>query len=251
MRHLVIPDTQVGSDTPQEHMEWIGKAIMEYRPEVIIHLGDHWDMGSLSSYASRKEMEGRRYKQDVAAGNEAMKKLLRPLREFNKRKARNKEKQYKPRMVFIMGNHEERIERAINEHPHLDGLIGYHDLNLSDWEVIPFRQPVEIDGVHYCHYFYATNSGRPYGGTTHTKLKNIGLSFTMGHQQGLDYAMRQMVNGTLQYGLVAGSCYLHDEGYRGPQANAEWRGIVVKNDVRDGQYDIMPLSLTYLERKFG
>jgi hypothetical protein len=50
---------------------------------------------------------------------------------------------------------------------------------------------------------------------------------------------------------VAGSFYLHDEGYRGPQCNNEWRGIIVLNEVKDGDYDVMPLSMSYLERKFG
>jgi hypothetical protein len=244
-RHLVIPDTQVGPDTPQEHFDWIGRAILEYRPDTIIHLGDHWDMGSLSSYAGRPELENRRYQADVESGNEAMQRLLTPLRAYNKRK------RYRPRKVFLFGNHEDRVDRAINENPIWERAIGYQDLNLEGWETFPFKQPVEIDGILYCHYFYSVNSGRAYGGTTHNKLKNIGLSFTMGHQQGLDYAMRQLPNGRRQYGLVAGTCYLHDEDYRGPQANGEWRGIIVKNDVKAGEYDIMPLSLKYLKERFG
>lgn len=250
-RHLIVPDTQVKPGVDTSHMDWIGRAIMEYRPDVIVHLGDHWDMESLSSYASRKQMEGKRYKADIEAGNAAMKRLLKPLREYNKRQARNKKAQYNPRMVFITGNHEQRIERAVEEHPHLEGLIGYHDLDLSDWEVIPYRVPIDIDGILFCHYFYAQNSGRPYGGTAHNKLKNIGCSFVMGHQQGFDYASRQLANGKQQHGLVVGSAYLHDEDYRGPQANHEWRGIVVLNDVHDGDMDIMPLRMTYLQRKYG
>jgi hypothetical protein len=250
-RHLIIPDTQVRPDVDTSHMDWIGRAIMDYRPDVIVHLGDHFDMPSLSSYASLKELEGKRIKADIEAGNAAMKRLLKPMHDYNRRRAQNKKSQYHPRMVFITGNHEERIERAIAKHPQLEGLFGYEDLELSDWEVIQYRQPIEIDGVLYCHYFYAQNSGRPYGGTTHSKLKNIGCSFTMGHQQGMDYAMRQLPNGKRQYGLVAGSCYLHSEDYRGPQANSEWRGVIIKNDVHDGCYDLMPLSLSYLARKYG
>ena len=49
---------------------------------------------------------------------------------------------------------------------------------------------------------------------------------------------------------MSGSYYLHDESYRGPQANNEWRGIVVKNQVLNGNYDIMELSMSYLCRKY-
>src|SRR3546814_16677199 len=49
--------------------------------------------------------------------------------------------------------------------------------------------------------------------------------------------------------IVAGSAYLHDEEYKG-QANAHWRGVVVLNEVRDGQFCEMPLTLDYLCRKY-
>ena len=51
--------------------------------------------------------------------------------------------------------------------------------------------------------------------------------------------------------IVAGSFYQHDEDYRGQQSNGEWRGIVVLNEVHDGKYDIMPLSMDYLRRKYS
>ena len=44
----------------------------------------------------------------------------------------------------------------------------------------------------------------------------------------------------------AGSCYLTAEEYRGPQATGEWRGILVLNEVFDGDFDIMEVSLNYL-----
>ena len=54
------------------------------------------------------------------------------------------------------------------------------------------------------------------------------------------------------HGLVAGSFYLHNEEYRDVQSNGEWRGVVVLNEVRgDGSYDIMPLSMDYLQRRYG
>ena len=247
----MIPDTQVRPGVATDHLTWIGRAILEYKPDVVIHLGDHWDMSSLNSYDSPLKMEKRRLKDDVAAGNKAMSDLWRPLREYNQRR-HGRRTYYNPRRVFLFGNHENRLIRTIESMPLiLDGLVSYDLLKLHMWETHPFLEAVNIDGIQYSHYFYNPNSGRPYGGTAHTKLKNVGCSFTMGHQQGLDYALRHVVSGLTQYGLVAGSCYLHDEDYRGPQANGEWRGVIVKNDVRNGEYDIMPLTLKYLRTKFG
>ena len=89
----------------------------------------------------------------------------------------------------------------------------------------------------------------PYGGNVETRLKTVGHSFTMGHQQTLMYGLR-FVAGQSQHGLVAGACYLHDEDYKGPQGNAHWRGIVIKHEVRDGSYDPMFVSLDYLCRRY-
>lgn len=247
--HLVIPDPQVAPDVPLDHMDWIGRYILDRKPDVIVHLGDHWNMGSLSSYDRGKiQMEGRRYRDDVVAGNKALTMLDRPTQKFNH--GRLKRNQYHPRKVLLRGNHEERIQRAVEDNPQLEGHIGYHDLDTRDWEVREFLEPVEIDGVLYSHYFYNPMSGRPYGGQSiDTRLKTVGHSFTMGHQQGLLYGLRSTVGG-MHHGLVAGSCYLHDEDYLGPQGNTPWRGIVVKHQVEDGSYDPMFVSLDFLCRKY-
>ncbi len=248
--HLLIPDTQVKPGVDTQHLTWIGKYIVDKQPDVIVHIGDHWDMPSLSKWDSKKKMEGKRYKQDIAAGNEGMERLLAPLHAYNAQRRATKHKQYIPEMHFTKGNHEHRVTRAMEESPEYEGLVSEDDFRLGEWQVHEFLQPVVIDGVHYAHYFYNPMSGRPFGGMMATRLKNVGHTFTMGHQQTLDYAIR-FVGNTSQHGLVAGACYLHDEEYKGPQGNHHWRGVVMKHDVRDGQYDPMFVSLDYLRRRYG
>lgn len=239
--HLVIPDTQVKEGVPTDHLRWIGQYIADTQPNVIVHLGDHWDMPSLSSYdKGKKQFEGRRYKKDIEAGNAAFALLDDEI---------SKADGYHPRKVFLRGNHEYRIERAVEVEAILEGVIGYEDLETRDWEVHDFLEVVEIDGVAYSHYFYSPLNGRPYGGQVATRLKTIGRSFTMGHQQVLDMSLR-FVGGKSQHGLVCGSCYLHDEDYLGYQGNSYWRGIMVCHEVHDGSYDLMLVSLDYLCRKY-
>jgi hypothetical protein len=218
-------------------------------------------MPSLSSYDRGKlRFEGRRYQDDINAGNLGMRKFWQPINEMNEQRRRNKKKLYNPRCVFLFGNHENRIERAIDsnfkefagpsKNPYSGGMIGYHHLNLHGWETHPFLEPVEIDGVQYAHYFYNPMSGHPWGGMASTMLKNIGFSFTMGHRQGKNSAERHLADGTVHRGLVVGSYYQHDEEYRGPQANHHWRGIIVKHEVRDGNYDMMEVSLDFLKQRY-
>ena len=248
-KHLVIPDSQVRPGVSTAHLRWIGQYIVEKKPDVVIHLGDHWDMPSLSSYdKGKKQFEGRRYAQDIEAGNEAIRLLTDPIAEYNKGRRANQ--RYNPRLVFLMGNHEQRIERAVEAEAILDGTIGYHDLNLEGWEVHDFLEVVWIDGVAYSHYFYNPMNGRPYSGDNiKLRIKNIGHTFTQGHQQTLDYGIR-FVGGRSQHGLVCGACYLHDEDYKGPQGNAHWRGIVVKHEVDEGSYNPMFVTLDYLCRRY-
>ena len=209
--HLVIPDTQVGPDTPTDHLRWIGKYILDKKPDVVVHLGDHWDMRSLSYYdRGKKRAENQRYIADVAAGNAALTLLDEPTQKSNWGKRRVGKAEYLPRKVLLRGNHEDRIRRATEDDPKLDGALSMNSLCSRDWEVHDFLEVVEIDGVHYSHYFYNPMTGRPYGGSNvETRLKSIGHSFTMGHQQGLRYGMVDTVAGA-KHGLVAGTCLTPD-----------------------------------------
>lgn len=248
--HLFIPDMQVKPSSPLDAVRWIGQYILDKRPDVIVNVGDWWDMPSLSVYDRGKiQFEGRRYREDIKAGNDALKLLDHAVDQFNYGRRKRGQEEYKPRKVFLMGNHEDRIRRLIEENAILDGTVGFHDLNTRDWEVHGFLEPVWIDGVCYSHFFYNPMTGKPIGGQVSLRLKTIGHSFTMGHQQTLDISVR-FVGGKQQIGLVAGAAYLEDEDYKGPQGNAHWRGVIVKHQVSDGSYDPMFVSLDYLCNRY-
>ena len=251
MKHLIIPDTQVKPDTPHDHLTWAGKYAADIKPDVIIHLGDHWDMPSLSSYdVGKKSFEGRRYTKDIAAGNEAIAAFMKPILEERWRLVRNKKKKWNPRMVFLMGNHEYRIIRATENDPKLDGLISYNDFDLKGWEVTDFLEPVIIDGVAYCHYFTSGVMGRPVA-SARMLLTKKHMSCVMGHVQDRDIAYARRADGKNMTGLFAGIYYQHDEAYLNPQTNGSWAGLWVFNSVEDGSFDELPVSLDYLRRTYG
>jgi len=252
VRHLWIPDTQVRHDVPTKHIEALGNYIEEKRFEKIIVAGDWWDMPATSNWNSPREQEGLRVADDIESGNRAMKLLWRAVTKRNKRVKASKHKQYRPEKHFLFGNHEKHLERLWESDPRLEGIIGYDVLDLERYGFITheFLKPVEIDGILYCHYFANPNSGRPYGGMIETRLKNIGQSFTQGHAQSFAYGEREVPSGKRHHGMVAGAFYMHEEKYKGPYGNHHWRGVVVKNEVKDGEYDIMKISLDYLLRKY-
>lgn len=145
-------------------------------------------MTSLSSYdVGKKSFEGQRYVKDIDAAQRGMDLLLAPLVNFNILKKKNKERQYKPRLVLTLGNHEQRIERAINNDPKLEGLISYTDLPYEKWEVHEFLSPVVIDNIAYCHYFPSGLLGRPISSAS-CMVSKLHMSCIAGHQQGRQVA---------------------------------------------------------------
>jgi len=255
MKIALVPDTQIKPGVPTEHLRAYGNYIVAKQPDVIVHIGDRWDMPSLSSYDKKgsRSFEGRRVIADIKAGNDAMDLFLSPIKEYNEKKRKAKEKQYKPRMVFCMGNHEHRIKRAVEADPALEGMLSYDMLNLEGWEVHDFLEIVEIEEVLFSHYFVNPLSLTKgvLAGTIDNKLQKIGRSFVMGHQQTLQFGTHYLNDGTAHIGLVAGAFYQHMEDYMGPQGNHHWRGAVMLNQVEEGKFDPMFLSLEYLVKKWS
>lgn len=244
MRIAVIPDTQAKPGVDFRFLTAVGKYIAEKRPEVIVHLGDFADMPSLSSYdRGKRAFEGRRYVNDVAAAHRAMETLLTPI---------EKAAGYRPRRVMLLGNHEDRITRATNETPELAGLISTDDLRYAEygWEEHDFLRPVVIRDIAFCHYFTSGVMGRPVT-TAAALLAKKHMSCIVGHQQGFMMSTANRADGKLLTGIIAGSCYEHKETYLGHQGNVHFRGMVFLNDVRrGGEFDVMPLTLAFLKRRY-
>lgn len=250
---LVIPDAQVKPDTPLSHLEWLGEFIVEKRPDVIVNIGDFADMPSLSSYdRGKKSFEGRRYRHDVTSVHAAQEALLAPLWRLQARQEMNKKRIYKPRMVLTLGNHEQRILRAVDSSPELDGVLSINDLQYKEfgWEVHPFLSVVTINGIAFSHYFPTGTAGRP-ASTASAQLSKQHMSCVSGHQQGLQIATGKRADGQLLTSIIAGSFYLHDEEYMGPQGNKHWRGALMLHNCEDGQFDLNLLPMKYLMEKYS
>jgi hypothetical protein len=245
--HMVIPDIQAKPNVPHEHLRWIANYAIEKRPDVIIQIGDWADMPSLSLYDKGKRCyEGRRYVKDIEAANFSLHLFEETIANHNRN---NPVDQYSPRKVITLGNHEARIERATQLDASLDGKLRTEDLDFEKcgWELHPFLSVVEIDGVEYSHYFISGAMGRPVSSAA-ALLKARGRSATMGHVQRMDVAYHPQ---TQQIGMFCGTCYLHDEDYLGPQGNSAPRQIVMKHEVENGRYDLMAVSLRYLQKRYS
>jgi hypothetical protein len=244
LRIAFIPDTQMRPGVPTDHIGYAGQYVADKQPDVIVCIGDWWDMPSCSDHdkPGSIDAESKRYKNDIAFGCDAMEQFLEPIA-----KARG----YKPTMVFTLGNHEDRIVRAYRNDPRrFTGTT--RDLKLEDygWKVYPFLQPVVINGVAFCHYFPRGLMGRPVQSPS-ILLKTLHMSAFAGHQQGREIAYSRRADGATLTAIISGSFYQHDEPYMSPLSNKHWRGMWMLHEVKDGQFDEMPVSINFLKRKFG
>lgn len=236
----VIPDTQVRPGVSTAYLDWIAQYLKEKKPDYTVHLGDHWDLPSLSSYdRGKRAAENRRVYKDIEAGNQALRKLGG----------------IPGWKCLLRGNHEQRLERYIEDHAELDGVLSLDGLDSAGWQVAPFLQVVNIAGIAFSHYFPRGPGGRitqTRQGAPNAKamIQREMRSCIAGHLQGLDTAIMHTGNRTVR-GIIAGSCYLHDESYLSPQGNNHWRGILLLHEAYQGDFNLCEVSLKYLERRYG
>jgi hypothetical protein len=252
-RHYVIPDLQCRGGLPTDHIDWIAADIVRRKPDAVIVLGDFWDFAALNSHVApgSAATENQRIEKDLIAGNLSFARLAEPIQVEIDRLANGHRKRWNPRRVFLFGNHEDRLRRAVERDPKWSGIVGDHLMLTPGFERHAFLERVWIDGVVYAHYFQSSHSSHAIGGSIDNRLNKIGASFVAGHEQGLRYGTRIQASGATWHGLVAGSCYLQREDYRGNQGQKHWRGCVVLNEVKDGDYCVMPLTLDYYCRKYA
>ena len=203
--HLVIGDPHCTPKASNERFLWAGRLAADYKVSHVICMGDFCSMDSLSSYdRGKKSFEGRRYEKDIEHSHQA-------LALFNKGLGK-----HKPRKIMIHGNHEDRIDRFVDENPELEGKMKISDLQFKEhgWQEVPFKQIKVISGVHYVHYLPNGIMGRAISGENIARsiLNKHKVSATVGHCHLLDYALSTLPNGKKIQALSAG-CYLthHEE----------------------------------------
>lgn len=248
--HLVIPDAHANPDFNNSRFDLLGKFIADIKPDVVVNLGDGADMASLCSYdKGKKSFHGRTYRRDIDSFTDSQHRLWDPLKRLKKKL---------PESYYLIGNHEQRISRAIELSPELEGTISIDDLELGRWydEVVPYdgNTPgiVEIDGIQYAHYFISGVMGRAIGGEhpAYSVITKRMVSSTCGHLHLADYCIRTGGNGRKIHGLFAGVFQDYRSDYAGGANDMWWKGVILKTHVENGQYDVEFISLDRLKEAY-
>ena len=247
-KHLVIGDAHSTPKINNRRFDWLANFIEDHRPDVIIDIGDWGDFDSIGKYAKgTKDAWGLSFKADAECFRDASKRAFSRIEKI---------KGYEPKLYRIGGNHEEgRIRKFVSENPELEGLVSLDALEYGNYRgrYVPFQKIVVVDGIAYCHYFYDKDSRYPII-SAKTVLQRKHCSASWGHSHIRDMAEGTRGDGSRITALNVG-CFLDPDqsmGYAGPQARDRWwSGLVMKHDVKDGEYDPEFWSIERIQKAYG
>lgn len=251
--HLIVGDTHAHPDYDNSRADLLAGLINDLRPDVYVHIGDSADMASLSTYdRGLSYFVGRNYKDDVNAHLEFEDRVWGPVR---------RQKKKLPYRVFCIGNHEDRISRALSKSPELTGAISMKDLQLETFydTVVPYEGHgtpgvIDVDGVDYAHYVVAGISGRPLASVHQgfQLLQKRHKSTTVGHSHVFSYDVQKYQKGNSTLHGLSLPCFVdYPVSWAGNVTDLWSRGVVIKRGVENGNYDMEFISMNRLKEIYG
>lgn len=254
----VIPDCHSTPGDPGHRFTWLGKFIVDERPDTIVVLGDFADMASLSSYDKGKgSAEGRRVKADLEWAQTHQQMVWDPLIALREGQRANRKKQYSPDVRWLEGNHEYRIRRFENDNPALIGSLPTELITYDEHSTIfyPFLEFCYVDGIVFSHYF-PSRMGRALGGAYpgRTILQHNKMSCVSGHAHIWDLDVKTRADGRKMFGLCAGwyGNMDHAEEFSKGSDHTWWNGITMLYGVEDGSFrELRAISQERLKEKYG
>lgn len=244
--HLVVGDSHVEPGQDLRRFKALGNYVRRNKIEVVVFIGDHWTLNSMCSYTTLAERARESLMADLESGQRALDVFLEALGDWREH----------TKLVYTVGNHDERIMRIAAEYPWMEGSFGYHSFGLEErgFTVVPFLEPIRIDGVRYQHFLPNRGTRRAVSGKYHADRLLDRLryaeSITVGHSHRLQHRWVRNLKGDEVNSLVAGCFFEHEEEYAGDDNHEWWRGLCICHDVKDGSYDLELLSMDRLLREY-
>lgn len=239
---ICVGDAHQSPEITTARFSRLGKLICDEKPDIVIQIGDLWDFGSMSAWDRGKaEIEGKRFNSDLDSGHNALDRMERIIlsRKWGQEKWGNVKR------YFTAGNHEFRVHRALQHIPSLDGFI---DMNFGlpdrtyPWHVTPYERSVEIEGIEFSHCFMNA-MGRPISGIHHShqlNQKRMKASIC-GHSHLYDQKVATRGDEKVM-SIVCGAFMepweVQFEQYAGLQNKVWDRGVLILDNVQDGQFDV-------------
>ena len=261
-RTLVIPDPHTDPAHSNERFTAAGNFCLEHQFDNVVNIGDWLSLDSVSFHDYDKPLirEGKRLRDDLDAGADALDKFEAPINEYNSRRSVFKKRLYKPFKVWCNANHEERFWRYVMTKPELMGLLNHNDLlGVQDrgWNILPFRQYAFIEGVGFTHIPMNKRNNNPIGGEYVAKraAEQQMQSVVFGHTHRLllhDKSFVGMTNHGPIHAMSVGwfGDYIPDYVEGNEDQLDWWSGLVVINHYAPFKMDIETISMERLKQQY-
>jgi predicted phosphodiesterase len=240
VRILVVGDAHIDEEQSLDRFKALGNKIKSDQPDLVVIIGDFLSMNCLSEWDRNKraKMEGLRYNLEIDAGNRA----LDLMGDCN--------------MVYIEGNHEDRLPRYFAVDPTFEGTNSIEkDLELAargiQW--VPYKKCLTVCGVSFTHIPIMSN-GKAIGNpnVAQKALKLFHNSVVFGHTHTLDHAAEHRHGAPhLNQALAVGCFFEHVDDYAKGSMTNYWRGIVDLNLYGPNRFDVSTTSMSELHKNHG
>lgn len=229
MRIAWIGDTHAdpNHDSSLQRFKDMGRYVAQFDCDVVVQIGDWFDMPSITSHRGRLEAEGDRYHRDIEVGNDALATFMKPFRRRKKKM---------PTFEYFVGNHEYRIERFLQQHPEMSGYMSLDDMEFQryGWNITPFGRYKNIEGFWTTHHILGKTGKAVSLGPTFTRR---GVSMVVGHTHEMQHLVlprQDTYTHGIDLGCMTARGYTEAEDWSAPNANGVWRGIHIMDGVHNG-----------------
>jgi hypothetical protein len=252
---LILPDSHAKPGISNERYSWLARLAIDRKPDIIVDLGDFADMESLSSYDKGKlSGQNRNVGKDIEVAINARKRITEPISTETQRLTEGHRKRWNPRLIALGGNHEQRVDRYVNDHPELLGVLNQDvsEAAKNGWEWYPYQTNCVIEGITFRHCFF--KGGRfPVGGVNPARqlLMKGHESSVAGHSHIWNHYSETTFSGRKIHGLIAGCYFGHEEAYAGT-SNQDWdRSLTLLHNVKNGDFSLEKISYEEVRHDYG
>lgn len=232
---IILPDVHLTDSLPKDYLP-VRKFIKDFKPNKIILLGDFMDVASLSAWDMDKKrlMEGRRFKKELDIANKEL--------DFLCSNSKDKDNP----IIYIEGNHEDRVNRYLDIHPEMEGMMELKEqLGIKKRKITwsDMNKMFKIGDMYFTHGMY-TNQ---YSAAKH--LQKLGCNICYGHQHGTQTYLQNMAMQKPYMAYALGTLGDKAPDYmKGKPCNWINQFAIFYWDTKTGHFNLYPINV--ISKKF-
>jgi len=244
MRGLLIPDAHSNQGQDLSRFVLLNGFIRKHTFDFIMTMGDFVGLDSISHWNKKRLLtsEGKRYREDMAAGNKALDILL----DFPDYCCSH--------LYYLGGNHEYWGTKFVEENPSMEGFVDpFVNLRLKErgFSVTPYKEYLELGGVQFTHV--PMKGGNPVQGNyvLQRAFEVVAKSTVFGHLHRWETMNGRRLGEDRLIQLATVGCFFEEEyeaEFLKGCPNPYWRGVAVIDIYAPGMFDLEQVSLARLER---